>query len=244
MDKRAKCLKEIAILKTAFDFYEDRINNYTEEALDDERETFFAKIATSLQNDSVLDDGAPQFMPPRAKKARTGATYETKGELLMMLNQTVRMHIGMSASRDPDMTAACVNLNQRADLVQQNPMGQFAELLSVCADDVLEKIVGILSGTNNAMKFDHLAKGLFKATFDLAQTRELQNMNMELSVNTLTQLMVTGAFANDSGLVNWAGDGNSVQCVVSAVLKEKCKRTGAAEADARRAAAEADGMPL
>ena len=198
----------------------------------------------------MLDDGAQQFMPPRVKKSRTGVSYETKGDLLMSLNQTTRMHIGMAASRDPDLTVACVNLSQRADLVQQNPMGQFAELLSVCADDVLEKIVGMLSGTNNAMKFDHITKAVFKATFDLAQTRELQNMNLKLSANTLTQLMVTGAFANDSGLVNWAGDGNSVQCVVSAVLKEKCKRTGAAEADARRAAAEAEaareagGMPM
>ena len=65
-------------------------------------------------------------------------------------------------------------------------------------------------------------------------------MNIKLSANTLAQLMVTTAFANDSGLVNWAGDGNSVQYVVSAVLKEKCKRMGAAEADAARRAAEAE----
>ena len=237
-------------MRTALDFYEDRIRAYNEEELEEERQTYIAKTIASLQNDSVLDDGAPQFMPPRAKRNKTGATYETKNELIMSLNQTVRMHIGMAASRDPDMTAACINLNQRADLVQQNPMVQFAELLSVCADDVLEKIVGILSGTNNVMKFDHITKAVFMATFDLAQTRELQNMHLKLSANTLTQLMITGAFANDSGLVNWAGDGNSVQCVVSAVLKEKCKRTGAAEADARRAAAEAEaareagGMPM
>ena len=154
-----------------------------------------------------------------------------------MLNQTVRMHIGMAASRDPDLTAGCVNLNQRADLVQQNPMAQFAELLSVCSDDVLEKIVNILGGTNNAMKFDHITKAIYKATFDLSQTRELQNMHLKLSANTLAQLRVTGAFANDSGLVNWAGDGNSVQCVVSTVLKDKCKPTGAAEADAARGGA-------
>ena len=81
-----------------------------------------------------------------------------------------------------------------------------------------------------------------KQIFDLSQTRDLQNTNLKSAVNYLTQLSITGAFANDFGLVNWAGDGNSVQVFASAILKEKCKRAGAAEADAAR---QADGaMPL
>ena len=88
------------------------------------------------------------------------------------------------------------------------------------------------------MKYDHLGKASVKTIFDLLQARDLQNANLRSAVNFLMQHMVTAAFANDSGLVNWAGDGNSVQTYASAILKEKCKRAGAAEAEAAR------GMPM
>ena len=232
-------MKEIQCLEEALDFYRDRITGYNEEELDEERETFFAKIATSLQNGSVLEDGAPQFMPPRAKKAR-GGPYESKGELLMSLNQTTRMHIGMAASRDPDLIAACAHLTQRADMVQQNPIGQFGELLAACTDEQFEKIISPCSSTNNVMKFDHLARALLKAIFDLVQVRELQNTHAKNAALFLMQQMVAGSFANEHGVVNWATEGNSVQSFANVIYKEKCKRTGAAEAEARREAAEAE----
>ena len=229
-------------MRTALDFYEDRIRAYNEEELEEERQTYIAKTIASLQNDSVLDDGAPQFMPPRQKKARSGP-YESKGELLMSINQTTRMHIGMAASRDPDLTAACAHLTQRADMVQQNPIGQFGELLAACTDDQFEKIISLCSSTNNVMKYDHLTRAMLHAIFDLVQVRDLQNTHAKDAALFLMQQMVAGSFANEHGVVNWATEGNSVQAFANVIYKEKCKRTGAAEADARRAAGEA-GMPM
>jgi hypothetical protein len=235
---RSQFLKGIAYLKAALDSYEDRIASWNEEELEEERQTFFSKIITSLQNDSVLDDGAPQFMPPRgAKRARGGVGYESKNELLLSLNQTTRMHLGMAASNDPDVQAACLYATQRTTAAQLNPLQQFGELLSNCSDEQFEKIISLSSGTNNAMKFDYITKAFSKQVFDLVQLREMQNTNLKTGMNFLSQLMVTGAFANDLGVINWSGEGNSLQTYASAVLKEKCRRSGAAEADAARGGA-------
>ena len=223
----------------SLDCYRDRIMQYNEEELEEERQTFFTKTIASMQNDTVLDDTEPRFMPPRQKKARSGP-YESKGELLMSLNQTTRMHIGMSASRDPDLIAACAHLTQRADVVQQNPMGQFGELLAACTDEQFEKIISLCSSTNNVMKFDHLTRAMLKAIFDLVQVRELQNTHAKNAALSLMQQMVTSSFANEHGVVNWSAEGNSVQSFANVIYKEKCKRTGVAEAEARRAAAEAE----
>ena len=234
---RSQFLKEIRCLEQALDFYKDRISSYNEEELEEERQTYFTRTITSMQNDTVLDDGAPQFMPPRgAKKARGGAGYESKNELLLSLNQTTRMHLGMAASNDPDVQAACLYATQRTTAAQLNPLQQFGELLSNCSDEQFEKIISLSSGTNNAMKFDYITKAFSKQVFDLVQLREMQNTNIKLAMNSLTQQMVTGAFAAENGVVNWSGEGNSLQMYSSAVLKEKCRRTGAAEADAARGA--------
>ncbi len=67
-------MKEIKCIDEAFDFYRYRITQYNEEELDKEHDTFFDKVAAGLQNRTVLEDAAPQLMPPRTKKAR-----ESKG---------------------------------------------------------------------------------------------------------------------------------------------------------------------
>jgi hypothetical protein len=234
-DLRSQCLKEIQRLEQALDFYRDRMTSYNEEELEEERQTFFTKIIEMMQNDTVLEDTEPRFMPPRAKKAR-GGPYESKAELLIPMNQTTRMYIGTAASRDPDMQAACAYATQRADAVQLQPLQQFGELLSACSDEQFEKIISICSSTNNLMKFDYITKACFKQVFEMVQLREMQNTNIKLAMNSLTQQMVTGAFAAENGVVNWSGEGNSLQMYSSAVLKEKCRRTGAAEADAARGA--------
>ena len=173
---RSQFLKEIGCLEQALDFYKDRISSYNEEEMEEERQGYFTRTITSMLNDTVLDDGAPRFMPQRgAKKARGGAGYESKNELLLSLNQTTRMHLGMAASNDPDVQAACLYATQRTTAAQLNPLQQFGELLSNCSDEQFEKIISLSSGTNNAMKFDYITKAFSKQVFDLVQLREMQN---------------------------------------------------------------------
>ena len=101
------------------------------------------------------------------------------------------------------------------------------------------------------MKYDYISKAILKAGFDLVQVRELQNVQMKNAMISLTQQMIISSFSNDAGVVSWSGDGHTVQSYANALYKEKCKRIGVAEAEARRAAeAEAhaargaDGMAL
>ena len=57
---------------------------------------------------------------------------------------------------------------------------------------------------------------------------------MRHACNYLAQILVIAAFAGDGGIVSWSGDNgtHTVQSVSNAVLKEKCRRAGAAAAGA------------
>ncbi len=71
-----------------------------------------------------------------------------------------------------------------------------------------------------------------KFYYDMAQNKDLVNHSLRHACNYLAQVIITGAFANDGGNIAWSGDSgtSTVQSVSNAVLKEKCRRAGAAAA--------------
>ena len=122
-----------------------------------------------------------------------------------------------------------------------NPLGVYTEALSLCADGDIEKIINASSGTNNISKYDLVARTTLKNYYDTAQNKDLVNNSVRHACNYFVQILVVGAFASDGGIVSWSGDNgtHTVQSVSNAVLKEKCRRAGAAAAGAAAAGAAA-----
>jgi hypothetical protein len=235
---RSQIFKEIECMRTALDSYEGRITRYNEEELEEERQTFVANSIKSLQSDSVLDDGAPQFMPPRAKKARIGA--ESKSDLIASLVGQMRMNCGaVVGSRDPDMAAASAFLLQQMDIAVANPVALMTESLSRCSEAEIEKIIGVCGNTNNNTKWEVMSRATLKQVYDMVQQKDLQHASLKIACVTLLQLIVTGGWANDTGIVSWTGEGGTVQATVSHILKDRCMNRGAA-AGAAAAVAAAD----
>ena len=142
---RSQFLEEIQYLRTALDSYEDRIASWNEEELEEERQTFFTRTITSMQNDTVLDDGAPQFMAPRAKKPRAGVA--SKSELVAAADQELCMLLGMLAgSRDPDVVAAANSLSQQKENALVDPMAVFSNAVAGCTEQEIEKIITAACG--------------------------------------------------------------------------------------------------
>jgi hypothetical protein len=89
---RSQMLKEVQLLEQALDSYRDRMTSYNEEELEEERQTFFAKIIASLQSDSVLDDGAPQFANRKRKAGEEGETKVGRVERTIALKEDLAAH--------------------------------------------------------------------------------------------------------------------------------------------------------
>jgi hypothetical protein len=173
-------------------------------------------------------------MPPRAKKSKAGIT-QTKSDVMAELNMQFRLALQAPlASRDPDIQAAAAAINARADLALANPLAVYTEALSMCADGDIEKIINASSGTNNISKYDLVARTTLKNYYDTAQNKDLVTNSVRHACNYLAHILVIGAFASDGGIVSWSGENgmHTVQSVSNAVLKEKCRRAGAAAAGA------------
>jgi hypothetical protein len=193
-----------------------------------------------MQNDTVLDDGAPQFMAPRPKKARVAV--ESKSDLIASLVGHMRMNCNaVAGSRDPDVAAAATFLLQQMDIAVANPVALMTESLSRCSEADIEKIIGVCGHTNNNTKWDILSRAMLKQIYEMIQQKDLQHASLKIACVTLMQLMITGGWGSDAGIVSWVGEGGTVQAMVSHILKDKCMTRGAAAAvaaaDAARAAA-------
>ena len=107
--------------------------------------------------------------------------------------------------------------------------------IAQCSDSDLEKLVSLTGVSNTITKYDGMSKIIMKQIYDMIQMKDMQMTNLKSAVNLLTQLMTASAFATENGAIPWTGEGSqttTVQAVCSAVLKEKCRRAGAAEARA------------
>ena len=177
-----------------------------------------------------------EFMPPRTKKARVSAV--SKSDLVATLDQDLHMIISaLATSHDQDVVAASILLGQQADQAKADPVNIFTAALSACSDEEIEKLVALSGGTNTPAKYECFAGAYLKPLYSLIQTRELQNKNLKAAAVIMAQLMVAGAFSNNGGVIAWSGEqGLTVQAAASHVLKEKCRRAGAAAAAANAAA--------
>ena len=209
---RSQFLKEVKCLEQTLNFYKDSLSSYNEEELEEERQTYFTRIIEAMQNDTLLDDGAPQFMPPRPKKARI--TAESKTSLLASLNSTLRMNATMlGGSRDPDVVAAGLYLVQQLDLASANAGQWLTSMLDNCVEADLEKIIGCAGITNNGTKLDTITRAIMKQMYAMLQVKELEHIGVKAACSSLTQYVIANAFANDSGLVSWTGKGMTMQWV-------------------------------
>ncbi len=155
----------------------------------------------------------------------------------MMAGLITQLRLALQAplgSRDPDIQAAAVAVNARADLAMANPMEVYSEALSMCLDTDIEKIINASSGTNNNTKYELIARSTLKQFYDTAQNKDLVNISLRQACNYLAQVLTPGSFANDGGNIAWSGEtgAHTVQSVSNAVLKEKSRRAGAAAAGA------------
>ena len=135
------------------------------------------------------------------------------------------------------MAAAANFLLQQMDIAVASPVALMTESLSRCSDADIEKIIGICGHTNNNTKWDILSRATLKQVYDMIQQKDLQHASLQIACVTLMQLMVTGGWANDAGIVSWMGEGGTVQAMVSHILKDKCMNRGAAAAVAAAVAA-------
>ena len=225
---KERAMQEADDLIEALEFYKGRLHYRDEEFVAELRAEVMAKLDFLVAEDPREVE---MEMAPRAKKLKLG-NFDGKNDLMAHLNVQFRMHLGVAvSSRDPDVQAACNFPTQQADAAVTDAMGLFSESIAACTDPDIEKIIALAAQTNNNLKFEAVSRCTLKQVHDLLQVRELQAAALKNATNHLAQMIVTGAFANDGGVVSWSGtDSVTMQSVCSHILKEKCKHAGATAA--------------
>ena len=209
-DKRAQYLKEIEILETALDFYKDRIAGFNEEELDEERDEFFAKIATALQNGDVLEAGMPRLMPPRKRKLSDEGEARSlnKVDRIMILREELAaslMRLNMHGQPMPHWLPHIAAANAAMAGGGVGPL--IAGKPRTVATDLLGAVAGV---TTPKYRYKALSEIIFVT--ELQTTGEMKKQT-DLTIQMMTavtELSFLNQFGDKNGLIQWSSFTKSV----------------------------------